>query len=823
LARCAPGCYLRLLARSRRQSSVWTLAAAVGASLLVHPVVGWVYDATRTPRPPRLVVEVKGEGKGRGLVQSNAGGLRCAGTKDASERCIVEFERGQTVTLTATVGEKSTFKGWTGPCGSQAHRVFAVGFDAMYAETQPEPGQPGRALYEQVLLLSAQPPPPAYPLQCEVMLANTEKVLAEFGEQPDEVAVEWVAMADTETPEASDITLPDPDAEAANVVRMDAPVAKPDPKTPDVMPAELPELAQVEPPPPVPEAPVPPPPVAPPPPQEKKKVEIEASRMKAVEVPDEKNIVEKAPDDAHFLSDKNRDVREETHAVDTNLEREQRGKTAASEKSKVKSDEVGGEDDEIAQLEETEATTLDAEREEESTKNGEAKIAKGIDTGDEGENGQEGQDGDGREAKKPGMLSMRGIAGRGAPGGPVLERLEIDGSSGGRTGDGGTKGLTGKKGRRGIKTELEFDDYERIVGKDTVASEQKQLARRSKSLRRGRWEQKLSAIKSSLENFTPEVRPGNQTALKTRAAPFAVYIARMHRRIHELWGFGFLEDLDEKPSTHELNDWSLWTKIEVIINPDGTVDKVNIARPSGVLAFDVAALDTILSSGPYEAPPDAIRSADGKTYLHWAFHRDWRQCGTFGAEPYILTTPPKGGQRDRGLSDGDVFGKTGRKKGAAGAGGGGGDHAHGDESAPHEESDNAARARAASAVASPDDPRATHAANLWLSGFTHADIAKMLKVSGLPFHAGGGLVAQSSSEVSSVYRNVLKETQGRIIREWRVLSAAGYRKALGALPEGVEAAPGDLFMVVKLKDEHFTLLLREHAASGEYRIVGFYR
>src|SRR6185503_15450385 len=102
---------------------------------------------------------------------------------------------------------------------------------------------------------------------------------------------------------------------------------------------------------------------------------------------------------------------------------------------------------------------------------------------------------------------------------------------------------------------------------------------------------------------------------------------------------------------------------EIVVNPDGTIDKVNIARPSGVLAFDVAALDTVLSSGPFEAPPEQIRSADGKTYVHWAFHRDWRQCGTFGAEPYILTTPPRGGQRDKGLSDGEVFGKVPRRKG----------------------------------------------------------------------------------------------------------------------------------------------------------------
>ena len=50
-------------------------------------------------------------------------------------------------------------------------------------------------------------------------------------------------------------------------------------------------------------------------------------------------------------------------------------------------------------------------------------------------------------------------------------------------------------------------------------------------------------MQAALENFIPEVKPGNQTALNTRAAPFAAYIARMHRSIHKLWGFGELEDV----------------------------------------------------------------------------------------------------------------------------------------------------------------------------------------------------------------------------------------------------------------------------------------
>jgi len=45
----------------------------------------------------------------------------------------------------------------------------------------------------------------------------------------------------------------------------------------------------------------------------------------------------------------------------------------------------------------------------------------------------------------------------------------------------------------------------------------------------------------------------------------------------------------------------------------------------------------VISAGPYEATPEAIRSVDGRIYLRWGFYRNWRQCGSFNVEPYILT------------------------------------------------------------------------------------------------------------------------------------------------------------------------------------------
>jgi len=108
-------------------------------------------------------------------------------------------------------------------------------------------------------------------------------------------------------------------------------------------------------------------------------------------------------------------------------------------------------------------------------------------------------------------------------------------------------------------------------------------------------------------NLTPgQPRPRTQTALKTRAHPFAIYVARMHRPIHELWALGFLSDLDKKAT---------------------------VVKPSGTWIFDAAAVETLVSAAPYEETPEAIRSADGRVHLRWGLYRDQRQCSTFNVEP----------------------------------------------------------------------------------------------------------------------------------------------------------------------------------------------
>lgn len=755
--------------KRRRQRSHLALGGFLVGAAIAHPLAVTTYDALWPPPPvppPKLTIKFAGAGQGTATIEGLPDGtnVTCSGT------CERELERGRVVTVQATPAEGSFLDGWSYRC----------------ADDEPFS-------------------------QCTVRMDVGRELTIFFEEIPEDVEIEYVAVDETD----DSIELPDPEVEVA---RLDEPIPPEQLPPPDVPALELPPEPELPPvlPPPTPLAPQPPPPpppevakAEPPPPDAPRPQPRPQPPMKSVEVADDEHVVEKAPDDATFLSDKNRNVEEETHAEDTNLERESTGGGVYSEKSDNKDEEVGGEETVIAELEDTEETDLEAEDEAETSHTGDDEVAKGLRAGEEGEGGEDGDGGDGGDGSKdPGVMAMRGIAGRGTPGGPKLPTVDED-----LEGVGGEKGKRGKKGKRGIKTDLTFEDYERIVG-DDKADEEVRIARRRMSRKKGRWQKKIDRVNSSLENFTPEVRPGNQTALKTRAAPFAVYIARMHRKIHELWGFGFLVDVESLPADHELNDQTLAVTLEIAIDRDGLVDKATIVRPSGSTMFDVAALDAVFSSEPYDKPPEELLSKNGKLYVQWQFNRDHKQCGTFGAQPFILDNPPA--DSDESEAPG-LFGdprerrrNKGREVGTAPVRG-------------EKEGDSAgAAARATANLPTPDDPQAERAALAWMAGFEHADVSALVAASGTPFSSGGQVVANTSSALGEVYTTILRETKQRKVTDWRVMSPAGYRRMFGSLPPGLTNTTSSLFLVIKVGSERFTLELRQQS-DGSYRATGFYR
>lgn len=656
--------------------------------------------------------------------------LRCT-----QPRCSVELPRDTKVTLTAVLARDATFGGF--------HQ---------YPMRTPEALRPwlGDPLGPCEVADAVEAAKSGHVYDCAFALHTSTDVVADFGTKPDAVEVAFT------------------DSQLDAVIK---PLTPPAPRRRDAEKrAEQPVVAIAPPP------KIPPPEQKPPePPQQpQEKPKQPPPNMTMVEVPDEKHVVDKSPDDAKFLSDKNRDVTEETRAAKTNLEKQSEGTSEASKESSDKtSKDIGGPDDKIRQLEETTATT--DKRIQATEHSGDKQTATGEIRGEGGANGDNGT-GD----QQPGVLSMRGVGGRGS----IVDVL----------GDGQKRG---KRGLPGVNSAMTFTDYERIVGKEK-ADEERQVAARKMSATKGRWERKLDAIKSSLENFVPDVRPGNQTALKTRAHPYAIYIARMHRRIHELWGFGFLEDLDSKAADYPLNDPNLWVNLEISVNADGSLHKVTIAKTSGKTEFDVAAVDTVVSSAPYEPTPEAIRSVDGRIYLRWGFYRNWRQCGTFNVEPYILSEVPDDGGVGA-LDDGAMVANTAKlpgKKKLSPVG------------TKTVTPDDASAAPKPGPVSSVTDQQAVFAANQWVTAFSTAAIEKLIKLSTVPFYAGGHVAARTTGDLKDMYSGLVVESGP--MKDWKLLAPSEYAEGGAALPEG------NVVLRVSTAKERFAVVL-SRTKSGDYR------
>ena len=365
--------------------------------------------------------------------------------------------------------------------------------------------------------------------------------------------------------------------------------------------------------------------------------------------------------------------------------------------------------------------------------------------------------------------------------------------------------VAGKAGR--LKLRLSGEEMTYLYGDDA-----KEVARRlrstKRSKRKGKFTRRMEQVQSALENFVPEVKPGNQTALNTRAAPFAAYVAAMHRSIHRLWGFGLLRELDRKSFNDPMNNRELVTKLEIAIDSLGNVDKVTVIRASGLLAFDVAAIDTVYTGGPYPNPPRSIFSADGKVYLHWRFHRDERQCGTFGVDVFILdnkstkrvaskTGAPRTSQTKGRSPSGTVypeeppFDRT--------------DHRHAD---PEHRNVN------------PRESAAQTAAERWFAALWRGRLDAVLNQSQLPFKTQTGALLRSRSALRQQLEILTNEGLGDLTKV-EVFSADRFEKRLGTLPKAFRSGRVQRFAVARFGKDTLTLVLERLGKT--WKVAGLIR
>ena len=212
------------------------------------------------------------------------------------------------------------------------------------------------------------------------------------------------------------------------------------------------------------------------------------------------------------------------------------------------------------------------------------------------------------------------------------------------------QGGGGRAKGQGPGGKMAWSQFEAAVGSEKLEEDRRAYIAERKSTQRGIAREKTwNEFRAAIENYVPGVKRGATTALNAAASPFATYIAAVHRRIHQEFADGFLRSLPIGGSPYQ--DPTLMTKLEIVLNRDGSVERVGVVRSSGLLPFDFGAFNSVLRGQPYPPAPSSILSGDGRVYFHWGFYRNQRQCGTFNAEPYILPNPRGGKGRQDGLTD----------------------------------------------------------------------------------------------------------------------------------------------------------------------------
>ena len=323
----------------------------------------------------------------------------------------------------------------------------------------------------------------------------------------------------------------------------------------------------------------------------------------------------------------------------------------------------------------------------------------------------------------------------------------------------------------------------------------------------------------------------------------------MHRSIHKLWGFGQLEDWDELSGSSPLNNSNLATTLEMVLNRDGTVEKVGVVRMSGYLPFDAAAVDVVYSARavPRSAARDSLagrqdlpavdlpprrapvharvrpprhpgREPERQPARRATIPRPPVGCHTRPSPPHRRLPRPgstgEGGPRRlRRFDDSRHQAGVQRLNEEVAAAEGHDGHAHGP---PQPE----AAAPAAPPAARATDPAARAVAERWFKALGKGDIAALTGMSVVPFKTSGKDVTKRDV-LSAMLKDLMREDVGTL--SVQVFSTAGLRAAIGKLPPNVDDGTGGQLYALASGGHNDTLILILAQRGGSWKPVGLVR
>lgn len=124
------------------------------------------------------------------------------------------------------------------------------------------------------------------------------------------------------------------------------------------------------------------------------------------------------------------------------------------------------------------------------------------------------------------------------------------------------------------------------------------------------------------------VDEGEGTFLNTREFKYASFFNRMKRGISQHWN-PMREYRRRDPSGNIYGNRSRTTVLEVTLNQDGSLRKLDVARSSGIEFLDQEAVAALESAQPFPNPPQGLLDENDVIVFPFGFHLEFNGRGGF--------------------------------------------------------------------------------------------------------------------------------------------------------------------------------------------------
>jgi TonB family protein len=126
---------------------------------------------------------------------------------------------------------------------------------------------------------------------------------------------------------------------------------------------------------------------------------------------------------------------------------------------------------------------------------------------------------------------------------------------------------------------------------------------------------------SASDDHIKDVATGMQTLLSTREFIYYTYYNRIKERLRQYWEPKIKEKVGKilRQGRTIASTSEKVTKIVIILNEKGTLERIQVIGPSGLEDLDDAAVEAFRAAAPFPNPPKGIIEGDGKIRIRWDF------------------------------------------------------------------------------------------------------------------------------------------------------------------------------------------------------------